>query len=107
VSDRVYNTDGYRKHKQPKGWGSLCPNDLPESPQDLLATGVQVGPAVFNVSGGYALRAQMHLEGRWHGHPIPWERLPTEAKKELIRRGRLTSEEYRKAVRQGSGSEVK
>jgi len=36
-----------------KGWGSLCPDDVSQEPQDLLDTGAQVGNAVFNVEGEY------------------------------------------------------
>lgn len=101
----IYDPEGYRKHKRPEGWGSLCPDDLPEQLQELLRSGVLVGDAVFNVSGNYALRAMEHLPGRWHGHPIPWSRLPQEAVQALKEAGRLTDEFYRKALRKNLGQE--
>ncbi len=105
MAEGVYNTDGYRKHKRPEGWGSLCPDDLAEDPKDLLESGVLVGDSVYNVCGVYALRAQSHVEGRWHGHPIPWTRLPTAAKNALIDSGRLTSADFRNALRKKWGAE--
>lgn len=103
----IYDTDGYRKHKRPGGWGAPCPdpNELTETPQQLLATGVRVGDAVFNVSGRYALRAMQHRPGRWHGHPIPWSRLPIAAKVGLIESGRLDDATWRKALRKKLGQE--
>lgn len=103
--EHIYDTDGYRKHKRPEGWGALCPDDLTEDPQSLLDTGITVGDAIFNVSGDYALRAQEHRDGRWHGHPIPWSRLPNDARKGLIAAGRLDEQTYRKAIRKGWGKE--
>jgi hypothetical protein len=103
--ERTYNTDGYRRHKRPEGWGSLCPDDLPELPQQLLDTGVSIDDCVYNVSGQYALCARSHSPGRWHGHPIPWTRLPSAAKNALIGAGRLDPSKYRKALRKGWGAE--
>ncbi len=103
---RTYNTDGYRKHKRPDGWASLCPDNLTETPQQLLETGVCVGSRVYNVSGDYALCAQSHRPGHWHGYPIPWSRLPAEAKNALIGAGRLDATHYRKALRKGLGGEL-
>ena len=103
MATRVYHTDGYRKHKRPEGWGSLCPDDLGESPQALLDSAVPDGDALYNVCGDYALRAQCHHAERWHGHPIPWSRLPSSAARALIDAGRLTKERYFKALRQNWG----
>ena len=105
MTNRIYDTSDYKKHKEPMGWGSLCPSDLPDTPQALLDTGIEVGTSIFNVSGKYALQAQTHLPGHWHGYPIPWSRLPTDAKKALIAAGRLDNSTYLKAVRQGWGKE--
>ena len=103
MANGTYSTDGYQKHKWPNGWGSICPDDLAESPQALLESGVRVGDSVFNVCGDYALQARQHIEGRWHGHPIPWSRLPAEAKNALIEAGRLTPAKYLKALRKNLG----
>jgi len=49
---RTYDTSDYKKHKRPKGWGSLCPDDTLSRAQNLLDSGASVGDAVFNVEGG-------------------------------------------------------
>jgi hypothetical protein len=106
-----YDSSTYRKHKDPGGWGSLCPTDLEQQEaQELLDTSVEVDDTRYNVRGSYCYRAYRHgtdASGTslWHGHPIPWSRLPTDARKDLIRNGRLTNAEYKKALRKGSGSE--
>ena len=101
----TYDTDGYRKHKRPEGWGSLCPEDLEEDPQTLLRTGVAIDDDVYNVSGEYALLAHTHAPDKWHGFPIPWSRLPAEAKNKLIEAGRLDNVTFRKALRKSWGRE--
>lgn len=106
---QLYDTSNYKKHKRPKGWGSLCPDEGLERAQDLLDTGVLVGDAVFNVEGEYCYRAFHHKEPggatHWHGHPIPWTRLPASAKNALVASGRLDPAVYRKAIRKGWGQE--
>jgi hypothetical protein len=101
----VYDPENYRKHKRPEGWGSLCPDDLPEAPQALLDSGVLVEGQIYNISGAYAVCAQEHRPNTWHGYPIPWSRLPREARLGLIRNGRLDDTTYRKALRKRWGSE--
>ncbi len=102
----TYDPSGYRKHKSPDGWGSLCPHDLTlEEAQSLFATGVRVGDKVFNVSEHHAFQAQEHLPEIWHGHPIPWSRLPAAAVKSLESAGRLTMVRFRKAIRKNLGAE--
>jgi len=97
---RVYDPSGYRKHKRPEGWGSLCPEDLEtEDAQALLDTGVNVGGSIFNVDGQFAYRAFQHVPGRWHGFPIPWSCLPNAARLALIKSGRLDDATLRKALR--------
>lgn len=73
-------------------------------------TSCQVGQARYNVEGEYCYRAFSHGEDAkgetlWHGHPIPWARLPLEAKRQLIATDRLTSENYKKAIRKTLGKE--
>lgn len=88
-----YDTSSYKKHKNPRGWGSLCPDDVKQAEAEtLLKSSCQVGSARYNVEGDFCYRAFSHdtdAEGveLWHGHPIPWSRLPTAAKKQLIRNG--------------------
>ena len=38
-------------------------------------------------------------ETLWHGFPIKWSDLPTDAKNQLIAKGRLTNKQYKKALR--------
>jgi len=104
----VYDTGGYRKHKRPEGWGSLCPDEVDQSEaQRLLDTGVLVDDDVYNVEADFAFRAQQHEPGRWHGHPIPWSRLPSRARDELIKAGRLDAATWRRAVRKAWGREFR
>lgn len=105
-AQRTYDTERYRKHKRPGEWGSPCPDhiDTPKA-QKLLDTGVLLEEAIYNVEGEYAFRAFEHEPGRWHGHPIPWSRLPNAARLALIESGRLDDATWRKAVRKGWGSE--
>jgi|SRR5581483_5730489 len=102
-----YDTGDYKKPKRPKSWGSLCPDDLPEDPQFLLDTAALVGRSKYNVSGSYAVCAEEHRPGCWHGYPIPWSRLPPVAKDALIARGRLDEKTYAKALRKGWGDEFR
>jgi hypothetical protein len=101
----VYDTSDYGKHKRPKGWGSLCPDNLRDPPQTLLDSGAQDGREIYNVSGTYALCAQEHHPGTWHGYPIPWSRIPSAARDALIQSGRLDPGTYRKALRKQWGRE--
>ena len=77
---------------------------------NLLVTSCEVDGARYNVEGEYCYRAFSHGvdangESLWHGHPIPWSRLPTEAKIQLIEKGRLSNIVYRKAIRRSLGME--
>lgn len=103
---RVYDVSTYRKHKRPEGWGSLCPDDVTlDDASQLLQSGVVVGKAVYAVHGTYAFRAFEHEPNRWHGHPIPWSRLPVDAARALIAQGSLDEATWRKALRKGWGAE--
>jgi hypothetical protein len=75
--------------------------------QRLLDTGVVVGDAAYNVEGQFAYRAQEHAPNRWHGHPIPWSRLPNDARRELVHKGRLTDKDFLAALRRNLGSEFR
>ncbi len=101
----IYDPSGYQKHRRPKGWGSICPDDLADLPQSLLDSGAADGKEIYNVSGAYALCAQEHRPGVWHGYPIPWSRLPSAARQKLVESGRLDPATYRKAIRKSLGSE--
>lgn len=108
---RRYDISDYRKHKRPEGWGSLCPDDVDlNQAQSLLDSGVECDGVIYNVDGGYCYRAFSHGIGPegstlWHGHPIPWQRLPSVARRGLEHCGRLQPGVFRKALRKGWGSE--
>ena len=102
----TYDPASYRKHKCPDGWGSLCPDEIDLAhARELFASSVRVGKKAFNVEGEWAFQAQEHLPGVWHGHPIPWTRLPAEAWRALIESGRLDLKDFRRAIRKSLGSE--
>ena len=120
-----YDISAYKKHKRPKGWASLCPKELhpdatPEqgaedaydgpNAQELLDTSVCCAGVRWNVQGEWCFRAFPHDEEPngdtlWHGHPVPWTRLPTEAKNALVATKRLDPNVYSKAIRKGWGRE--
>ena len=56
------------------------------------------------LDGELALR-EHGIHDLWHGHPIPWSRLPVEAKDALVAAERLDAAFFRKAVRKGWGRE--
>ncbi len=48
ANGKVYNPDGYDKHKEPKGWGSLCPPGVSlTDAQNLLESGVRVADEIY------------------------------------------------------------
>jgi hypothetical protein len=102
----IYDVSTYLKHKRPGGWGSICPEHLDQgAAQALLNGSVLIGEARYAVDEGWALKAYQHQPGRWHGFPIPWSALPVDAVHALIDRGLLDERTWRKALRQGWGSE--
>jgi hypothetical protein len=99
-----YDTSNYRKHKRPDGWGTLRPSMTQDEAQKLLGDSVQSGKARYNVCDEYCYKSFSHDtdemgETLWHGFPIKWSDLPTEAKNLLIAKGRLTNKQYKKALR--------
>lgn len=105
-----YDSSTYRKHKRPGSWGTPCPDDIAQTDaEELLLTSVEVEGKRFNVAGSHCFQALQHdvdADGAslWHGHPIPWSRLPTAAKRQLIATGRLDASTFRKALRKGWGA---
>lgn len=108
---RVYDTSNYRKHKRPGGWGALCPIELDSTAaQELLQSAAEADGALWNVKAEMCFRAFRHEttssgDEHWHGHPIPWTKLPKPAVSQLVDKGLLTMKEYRKAIRQNWGRE--
>lgn len=75
-----------------------------EKAQQLLNNSVEVGRSRFNVLGEYCFQANCDntAEMSWHGFPIKWSDLPTEAKNQLIANGQLTKTEYLKRLRKSA-----
>lgn len=102
----IYDVSEYRKHKRPKGWGSICPEHFDQAAAQALLNGsVLVDDARYAVDEGWALKAFQHRPGHWHGFPIPWSTMPVEAVRGLIQRGLLDEQTWKKALRQGWGRE--
>ena len=84
-----------------------------EEAQELLNTSVEAGGARYNIDGNYCYQSFSHFtdeksgETFWHGFPIPWQELPTEAKNQLIAKERLTNAAYIKAIRKSLGAEFR
>lgn len=106
-----YDTSSYRKHKRPGNWGAPCPEHVTQAhAQALLESAAVHEAARYNVDGEYCYRAfshgrDAHGNDLWHGHPVPWSRLPAQARKDLEARGVLTSATFRKALRKNWGAE--
>ena len=105
-----YDSTNYKKHKLPGGWGSICPSMTQKAAQDLLDNSVEAGNSRYNVYGEYCFQSNSdntdtNGEPVWHGFPIKWSDLPTEAKNKLIDNGALTNTFYRKAIRKSLGLE--
>jgi hypothetical protein len=105
-----YNSITYRKHKQPGGWGTICPPMTQEEAQKLLDESVPVGNSRYNIFEEYCFKAFSHATDEdgvtiWHGFPIKWSDLPSEAKNQLIANGQLTSTEFRKRLRKSASTE--
>ena len=89
----------------------MCPEHVrTQQAQALLESGVEVEAAIYNVDGEVCYRAFCHQQTAdgttlWHGHPIAWARLPVQAKKELVNRGRLDPKRYRIAIKRDWGRE--
>jgi hypothetical protein len=83
-----------------------------EEAQELLNTSVEADGARYNIDGNYCYQSFSHVtngngETFWHGFPIPWQELPTEAKNLLIAKDRLTNVAYKKAIRKSLGAEFR
>ncbi len=82
-----------------------------EEAQKLLDQSAQVGNSRYNVLGEHCFESFSHdidKDGStiWHGFPIKWSDLPSEAKNQLIANGQLTSTEFRKRLRKASSTEL-
>lgn len=81
-----------RSQSQAQPWqggrkGSLCPPDLKEEVQDLLAGSVLVEGKRWATREGRAYCAQPHADDVWHGYPVGWKEVPARLRREWQRRG--------------------
>ena len=102
--------NNYRKHRRLSGWGLICPSMTQAAAQELLDKSVEVGKSRHNAWDEYCFQSnsdntENNGEPVWHGFPIKWSDLPTEAKNKLIANGTLTNTFYRKALRKSLGLE--
>ncbi|MEB3316878.1 MAG: hypothetical protein VKO39_01865 [Cyanobacteriota bacterium] len=79
-----------------------------EEAQQLLDNSVEVGRSRFNVLNEYYFQANCDntAEMYWHGFPIKWSDLPTEAKNQLIANGQLTKTQFRKRLRKSASGKL-
>lgn len=96
------------KHKYPKGFGSLCPADMPEgAPQELLDMAVEVEGVGANklwaASGAWCFCAHPspHAgDDAWHGFPVIGGEADERVLDKLEREGLITAREKRRLRRQ-------
>jgi hypothetical protein len=87
------------KHAEP--WtsgrrGTLCPREITlQEAQRLLDTSDEWGAQRFAVRDGRPYCANEHSPGRWHGHPILWEKVPRTLVLRWVREGRVRRSETR------------
>lgn len=89
-----------KKHKYPKGFGSLCPNMTTSEPIELLKKAIAVPGAGANklwiASGRWCFCAHPSPnEGSdaWHGFPIIGGDVDERVLRALLREGRITRRE--------------
>ena len=80
------------KHKEP--WqagarGSICPPELHEIAQQLLAGSELVDNRRYATHGGKAFCARKHAEDRWHGYPVLWREVPETTRRKWMVEGKI------------------
>jgi hypothetical protein len=97
-----------QKHKWPKGFGSLCPGDMPEGlPQSLLDRAVAVDGAgdgkLWAASGRWCFCAHPSPgagEDAWHGFPVVGGEVDERVLAALEEVGMITPRERRRLRQQ-------
>lgn len=94
----------YEKHKEPKGWGSLCPHPFPgDVAADLLSRAVQVAEGkLWSATGRWCFCAHpTRLElNTWHGFPVIGGEVPHTVLKLLVASGAISEAERRRLSKQ-------
>lgn len=98
------------KHKRPKGFGSLCPSDMPATvPPELLERAVSVEglstKKLWFATGEWCFCAHPspHAgEDAWHGFPVIGGEVDERVLRALESAGILTQQERRRLRRQRS-----
>lgn len=87
------------KHKLP--WqrgrkGSLCPEQMGASPQDLLQDSVLWSDGKrYALCDGRAYCAQESGSNRWHGYPVGWVEVPEALRRKWRDEGKITKKDMR------------
>lgn len=98
------------KHKAPKGFGSLCPSDLPTGvPPELLEQAVFVGglgdSKLWAASGEWCFCAHPSPHAgpdAWHGFPVIGGEVDERVLNKLEEEGQITPRQKRRLRRQRS-----
>lgn len=100
------------KHKRPKGFGSLCPSEIPLGVvQELLENAIEVpeeGKSLWNARGRWCFRANPTRSeaGVWHGFPMIGGEVPDRVLSSLFEAGMINRQELRRLRKQRSLPEV-
>jgi len=93
-----------QKHKWPKGFGSLCPAQMPSDvPQTLLQKAVQVPGMegkLWAASGEWCFCAHPSRDDVWHGFPVLGGEVDERVLDVLETCGMLTSRERKQLRKQ-------
>lgn len=87
------------KHKEPCHHGksgTLCPRWSWDIAQAILEESDLIGQSRFAVRDGMAFKGHEHAPGKWHGHPVAWNEVPTRLLNKWIRAKRITRRDVRK-----------
>lgn len=90
------------KHKWPKGFGSLCPKDLPEGlPQEFLNQAIAVAGVGLNklwfASGSWCFCAHPSPgEDAWHGLPVIGGEVDERVWQAMLEAGLISKREVRR-----------
>lgn len=93
------------KHKEPKGFGSLCPSDMPSDvpakllDQAIVVEGLGEGK-LWAASGEWCFCAHSSRPGEWHGFPVIGGEVDERVLDALEERGQISARQRRRLRRQ-------
>lgn len=96
----------HKKHKWPKGFGTLCPHMSTEDAQVLLDRSVRIleesgAEQRWVVYDKWVFRALSEDHGAtWHGHPVVGEQVPEWVLQQLVDCGHIQDKKKRKLRQQ-------